>query len=126
LASCEGCPRLGLAHHLITILQQIAVLPCRQPSKPLFAFELSLEAANKNFILLTCKFGGDLSKALLAQSNSSLGYGSEFKSIETLKLIFRNLPSWSRMKQVLTHGSKWPLQQKAQDLLMKLVTDDVI
>ncbi len=57
---------------LITILQRIAALPCRQPSKPIFAFKFSLEAANKNFILLTRKFGGDLSKALLAQSSSLL------------------------------------------------------
>jgi hypothetical protein len=116
---------------------------------PLFASEFSLEAANKNFILLTRKFGGDLSKALLAQSDSPLGYGSEFKPIETLELIFRNHPSWSQMKQVLTNGSKWPLQPldkddrikdveealvfgnhkgavKQQDLLMKLVTNNVI
>ena len=33
---------------LITILQRIAALPCRQPSKPLFAFEFNLEAANKD------------------------------------------------------------------------------
>jgi hypothetical protein len=78
---------------LITILQQIAELPCHQPSKPLFTFKFSLEAANKNFILLTRKFGGDLSKALLAQSDSPLGYGSEFKPIETLELTFRNHPS---------------------------------
>jgi hypothetical protein len=129
------------------ILHQIAALPCRQPSKPLFAFEFSMEAANKNFILLTRKFGGDLLKALLAQSDSPLGYGSEFKPIETLELIFRIHPSWSRMKQVLGHESKWPLQPldeddrikdvkeallfgnhkgavKQQDLLVKLVTDD--
>jgi hypothetical protein len=120
---------------LITILQQIVALPC------LFAFKFSLEVA--------CKFGGDLSKALLAQSDSPLGYRSEFKPIKMLELIFRNHPSWSRMKQVLTHGSKWPLQPldevdrikdveeallfgnhkdtvKQQDLLVKLVTDDVI
>ena len=88
-------------------------------------------------------------KALLAQSDSPLGYGSEFKPIETLELIFRIHPSWSRMKQVLTHGSKWPLQPldeddrikdveeallfgnhkgtvKQQDLLVKLVTGNVI
>ena len=59
---------------LISILQRIAELPCRQPSKPLFAFEFNLEAANKNFILLKRKFGGDLSEALLAQSDSPLGY----------------------------------------------------
>jgi hypothetical protein len=58
----------------------------------------------------SCKQKLHPSKALLAQSDSPLGYGSEFKPIETLELIFRNHPSWSRMKQVLTHRSKWPLQ----------------
>ena len=134
---------------LITILQRIAATPCCQPSKPFFAFEFSLEAANKNFILLKRKFGGDLSKALPAQSNMPLGYGSKFKPIEMLELIFKNHPSWSRMKRILTHGSKWPLQPldeedrikdveealnfenhkgaiKQQELLKKLVTNDVI
>ena len=73
---------------LISILRRIAELPCRQPSKPLFAFEFNLEAANKNFILLKRKFGGDLSEALLAQSDSPLGYGSEFKPIKILEPIF--------------------------------------
>jgi len=108
-----------------------------------------LEAANKNFILLKHNFGGDLLKALLAQSNLPLGYGSEFKPIKMLELIFKNHPSWSRMKRIRTHGSKRPLQPldkedrikdveealnfgnhkgaiKQQELLEKLVTDDVI
>ena len=60
--------------NLIPILCRIAALPSRQPLKPLFDFSFSLEAANKNFIILKRKFGGDLSKALLAQSDSPLGY----------------------------------------------------
>jgi hypothetical protein len=80
---------------LIPILCRIAALPSRQPSKPLFDFSFSLEAANKNFINLKRKFSGDLSKALLAQSNSPLGYGLEFRPIKTLELIFKNHPTWS-------------------------------
>ena len=133
---------------LIPILQWIAVTPCHKPTKPLFAFNFSLEAANNNFILLKRKFGGDLQKDLLAQSDSPLGYGLEFKPIKTLEPIFEN-PSWSQMKQVLTHGSRWPLQPlnkenqikdiketfvfgnhnsaiQQQDLLRKLVTDDIV
>ncbi len=81
--------------NLIPILLRIAALPRHQPSKPFFDFSFSLEAANKNFIILKWKFGGDLSIALLAQSNSPLGYGSEFKPIETLELIFNNHSTWS-------------------------------
>jgi hypothetical protein len=106
-----------------------------------------LEATNKNFTLLEHKFGGVLLEALLAQNDSPLSYGSEFKPIETLELIFKNHPSWSRMKRTLTHGSKWPLQplgkenrkkyvedtlnfgnhkgaNKQQELLKKLITDE--
>jgi hypothetical protein len=39
-------------HDLITSLQQIMATPCPHPSKPLFKFDLSVEAANKNYILL--------------------------------------------------------------------------
>jgi hypothetical protein len=95
-----------------------------------------LEAENKNFILL-------------AQSDLPLGYGPEFKPIETLEPIFKNHPSWISMKRVLTHGSRWPLQPlseenqikdfkdalifgnhkdtvQQQDLLRKLVTDNIV
>jgi hypothetical protein len=111
---------------LIPILQRIAALPCRQPSRPLFAFEFSLEAANKNFILLMRKFGGDLSKAILAQSDSHLGYESEFKPIDTLELIFRNHPSWNRMKQILTHRSNWPLQPLNKEDRIKDVEEALV
>jgi len=50
-----------------------------------------LEAANKNFILLKRTFGGDLSEALLAQSDSPLGYGSEFKPTKMLEPIFETI-----------------------------------
>jgi hypothetical protein len=134
---------------LIQILQRISATPCQQPTKPLFIFEPLIKAANKNFMLLKHKFSGDLQKALLAQQDSSLGYGLELNPIETLKAIFRNHPSWSRKKSVLSLGPKWPLKSlneqdwikdakealefgnhkgaiRQQDHLKKLVTDDII
>jgi hypothetical protein len=79
------------------------------PTKPIFEFDLSIEAARKNYILLKHTFGGDLQRALNAQPNSPLQYGSKFRSIETLESIFENHPSWNQMKTVLTFGSSWPL-----------------
>jgi hypothetical protein len=46
----EATPSSVWPSDLIPTLQRIATLPCRQPSKQLFAFKFSLEAANKNFI----------------------------------------------------------------------------
>jgi hypothetical protein len=134
--------------NLISILQKIMATPCQPPTKPIFEFDLSIKAASKNYILLKHTFGGDLQRALDAQPNSPLQYGSEFRQIETLKSIFENHPSWNRMRSVLTFGSSWPLAPldktkrekdieeeiifgnhkgavKQHDLLIKLVKDDV-
>jgi hypothetical protein len=83
--------------------------PCRHPSKPIFEFNLSIEAAKKNYIILMCKFEGDLHKALHTQQGLSLQYGSEFKPVSTLVPIFSNHPSWGKMKTVLLDVSTWPL-----------------
>jgi hypothetical protein len=90
---------------LISILQKIMATPCQPPTKPIFKFDLSIEAASKNYILLKHTFGGDLQRALNAQPNSPLQYGSKFRQIETLKSILENHPSWNRMRSALTFGS---------------------
>jgi hypothetical protein len=122
--------------------------PCPHPLKPLFEFDLSGKAANKNYILLKQKFGGDLHRALHIQNKSLLAYGSEFKPVLILELIFLHHPSWSRMESILSKGSTWPLSpldesdwlldidnaldfgnhkgaEGQQELLLKLVKDDV-
>jgi hypothetical protein len=75
-----------------------------------FAFELTKEAAEKNYCLLK-KYGLDLSRAIDAQKSSPLSYGSEFKPPHTLKRIYRNHPLWPRMEQLLINGSQWPLEE---------------
>jgi hypothetical protein len=52
---------------LISILHQTMATPCQHPSKPIFEFDLSVKAAKINIIIFTCKFGGDLHKALHPQ-----------------------------------------------------------
>ena len=145
----RATPSLVWPLDLIPILQQIVSTACHQPTNLLFAFDFSFEAANKNFILLKHKLSGNFQKALLAQSDMPLGCRLEYKPIKMLKPIFKNHPSWSRMKQVFTHGSRWPLLPlnkenqikdieealvfgnhkgtvQQQDLIRKLVTDNVI
>jgi hypothetical protein len=94
---------------LITSLQQIMETPCPHPLKPLFEFDLSVEASNKNYILLMQKIGGDLHRALHTQNKLPLSYGSEFKPVLILEPIFLHHPSWPRMKSILLEGSTWPL-----------------
>ena len=57
------------------------------------------------------KYNKDLSKAIVAQFNSPLGYGSEFRPTNTLEVIFSRHPNWTRMKNILENGSAWPLEE---------------
>ena len=79
-----------------------------------FAFELTKEAAEKNYCLLK-KYGLDLSRAIDAQKSSPLSYGSEFKPPHILKRIYRNHPLWPCMDQLLINRSQWPLDEISEE-----------
>jgi hypothetical protein len=119
-----------------------------KPDAPLFHFKLSLEAAHKNYCLMK-HFDHDIGKALEAQQNSPLGYGSEFRTAATLAPLLRLHPNWDCFMILLKKGSDWPLEEldkeKRKDdvkealtfrnhkgastnpaLLQALVNDDVI
>ncbi len=85
--------------NFIQLLQDIMALPCPNPSKPQFEFDLSVKAAEKNYILLMQKFEGDLHCALHTQKNLPLSYGSEFKLVLALEPIFSQHPNWPRMTE---------------------------
>ncbi len=53
------------------------------PMPPEFIFDMTEEAAEKNFLVLK-KYNFNLDKAMLAQKSSPLGYSSEFRSLQTL------------------------------------------
>jgi hypothetical protein len=135
--------------NLILTLQNIMATPCPHLLKPLFKFNLSVKAAEKNFILLKHKFGGNLHLALHAQNGLPLSYGVKFKLALMLESIFKFHPSWQKIKTVLTKGSEWPLStldnskqlkdiddafkfgnhkgaNQQEELLLKLVKDDVV
>ena len=117
-------------------------------AKPEFDFELTKEAANKNFLVLR-KHSFCLQDALDAQKGTPLEYGSEFRTVDELEPLFRNHPLWSHLKKTLLHGSDWPLldldeetrlndfesalargnhkgAQKKPELLFDLINKDVV
>jgi hypothetical protein len=76
--------------------------------KPLFCFEMTTEAAEKNFMVLKIhQFS--LKKAIEAQAGSPAEYGSEFRKPEILKPLLGNHCLWPCMKNILLHGSQWLL-----------------
>jgi hypothetical protein len=84
-----------------------------------------------------------------AQAGSPVEYGSEFRKSEILKPLLGNHCLWPSMKNILLHGSRWPLApiteservgdlqeaikfgnhkgtEMQPELLLKLVSDDII
>jgi hypothetical protein len=68
----------------IQIIQDIQSSTDTTTRPPLFIFEYSQEAALHNAIVLE-NYNFDVNKALRAQENSQVAYGSEFRPPSTLK-----------------------------------------
>lgn len=105
--------------HVSSIISNI-ILFDERPDPPLFMFELTEEAANKNFCVLK-RFEMNLETAIDAQQNSPVGYGSEFRPIHILKPLLQHHPYWNHIQRLLSKGSDWPLspideQQRQVDL----------
>ena len=70
--------------NLIKIIQAITTTTTRQPTPPMFTFDLTSEAAKKNYMILMHTYKGNLVKSLESQQESIVGYGSEFRDKNTL------------------------------------------
>ena len=81
---------------------------------PEFSFQMSEEAAHKNWSVLK-RYNLDLSQALEANKSSQLGYGSEFRPVSSLDRIFKNHPLWTRLSSQLKNGADSPLEELNND-----------
>ena len=78
--------------NLVQLARDVTNLPSSRPANMEFKFFLDQESAQRNFCILQ-KYTFDLAKALEAQENSPLSYGSEFKPTNVLSLIFALHPN---------------------------------
>jgi len=106
-------PKFEEAHwypsNLLEIVSWITKLDSPKLNDTEFNFSLSTNSAEKNWNTLE-KYDLSLEKAINAQSNSQLSYGSEFKKPEILEMIFLHHPLWKRLKSILSNGAKFPLE----------------
>ena len=80
----------------------------KEMHQPEFKFTPCQSSAEHNWKVLS-SYNLDLEKALDKNSNTQLKYGSEFKSVDLLRLIFKNHPLWNRMEKHLSEGCSYPL-----------------
>jgi hypothetical protein len=52
----------------------------------------------------------DVDKAILAQENSQVSYGSEFRNPTILEELLEHHPNWNKLKTILLKGATFPLQ----------------
>lgn len=79
---------------------------------------MTKEAADHNWRILE-RFDLDLSKAIEAQKDSPVGYGSEFRHPDVLdKLLFRH-PRWEQLRRILLHGSDFLLEELPAEMQQK-------
>ncbi len=132
---------------LIEFINEIREEALPVPTPQEFVFDMTEEAAKKNFMILK-KYDFDLEEAINAQKSSPLGYGSEFRPPQKLRRIFKHHPLWERMECLLIERSKWPLTEinksnriadltnalqfgnhkgasQKPDLLKKLISNDI-
>ncbi len=93
--------------NLIGKIMATADLPSPQLQPSSFSFELTLEAAHKNFCVL--RQHGSFDEALKQNKDSPLAYGSEFRPSAQLEPILRLHPNWPEFKRLIENGSDWPV-----------------
>jgi len=72
-----------------------------------FLFQISKTAATHNWKEL--QKHPNLGEAIIADNNSPLRYGSEFRSISSLEKVFCLHPLWPRFQGILKNGIQFPL-----------------
>ena len=90
------------------------VSSCPTPSAPEFRFKLTNDTAEHNLAVLA-QHDFDLEKTLAAQKDSPLGPGQEFRPPDVLRSVFCLHPLWLKMEDILTNGSKWPLEDLSKE-----------
>ena len=71
----------------MTAIKAILKTPIQKCENPIFSFRRTHDVAFMNIKILAA-FKGDLGAAIVAQKNSPLNYGSEFRDTVALSTIF--------------------------------------
>ena len=101
---------------LVSVIKEILNSKEKPPKKSIFKFENSLEAAEHNSkILSACNF--DYEKVLSKQRDTTIFYGSEFRSVTKLQKLLKLHKNWPRMKRFLTEGTDTTFLPTSEELL---------
>ena len=87
----------------------------RTPSKSPVRFESGTEAADHNAELLS-GFGYDLGSLVRAYEDTTLGFGSEFRTVNELRPLLGNHCHFERLAELLTNGMDYVFTRELSEL----------
>lgn len=98
-------------------IKRIVSTPSQEMSKPDISFELTREAALKNFLVMK-KHKLDMKELIESQSSTPMYYGSEFRQTSVLEPLLVLHPNWTHLKSILENGSDWHLEELDEEKRM--------
>ena len=104
----------------LTVIKEILRYPVEELDKSKFKFDTSTKSAEHNWTIL--QQHDNLGAVIIADGNSALRYGSEFKGSSRLMKLFSLHPLWKRVKNILDNGITYPLsplstEMRSRDLI---------
>ena len=102
---------------LLKAITQLAGEHTRTPDRSPIVFEQTAEAAAENARVLS-SFDFDVKRMIEAHSDSTLGYGSEFRSVEQLRPLIGRHPNFGSLSLVLENGMPYVFNREL-DLVTK-------
>ena len=109
----------GFLRNLLWVISQ----HIQTPSRGIFRFEYTLEAAQHNIIR---NHGNDLQNVISTNPGAIISFGSEIRPIEHLDQLLQHHPNYDHLQRNITRGVHYPIQdldeQTRQDELQKQLT----
>jgi hypothetical protein len=88
---------------LVQVIKDILAMPLPCPQATKFAFQLNKQSAAHNTNILAL-YQYDLDAAILAEKNSPLQYGYEFRPPSILAPLITHHPNWHKINSILDRG----------------------
>jgi hypothetical protein len=84
------------------------------PKAPPFCFQPTEEAARENALILAAA-DYNLAQVIEQHAETTIGYGSEFRSVAQLRPLLRRHPNFEALSQLITYGMSYVFTREIDD-----------
>ena len=106
-------PKPDWPQNTIELVKKLCGETYKQQNPPKFKFCRTIQAANHNWDILESY--KNLGEAIEAQGNTILQSGSEFRPLNSIRLLLQLHPLWPRLSTSLDKGVDFPLTELSKE-----------